>query len=94
LRFALARKSAGGEWDRDGAQLRFSKGAPDFRWAGYCLKSVHRARPERRRFMRRYRSPRKWVAGFEGKAVTSSVGVQNKAEEVHSSYLKPSFRFS
>ena len=75
-----ALKSAAGKWDRDGAQLRFSKAAPDFRWAGYALKSVHKARPERRRFMRRYGSShRSWVAGFEGKAVTASEGLRRAA---------------
>jgi hypothetical protein len=76
-------KSAGGKWDRDGTQLRFSKAAPDFRWAGYCLKSVHKARPERRRWMRRYGSPRRWVAGFEGKAVTASEGLRRLALRLH-----------
>ena len=38
-----ALKSAGSKWERDGTQLRFAKGAPDFRWAGYCLESVHKA---------------------------------------------------
>jgi hypothetical protein len=41
-----ALKAAGGKWDEDrdgeGVQLRFARGTPDFRWAGYCLKSIHR----------------------------------------------------
>ena len=52
-----ALKSAGGAWDweRDGegTQLRFARGTPDFRFAGYCLKSVHKVRPERRRYLRK-----------------------------------------
>ena len=51
IRTAL--KAAGGKWDADrdgdGTQLRFARGTPDFRWAGYCLKGVHKARPGRRR---------------------------------------------
>ena len=58
--------------DGDGTQLRFSPGTPDFRWAGYCLKNVHKARAVRRRYMRQFGSRRRWVAGFEGKAVTAS----------------------
>lgn len=82
-----ALKTAGGVWDweRDGEgiQLRFARGTPDFRWAGYCLKSVHKARPERRRYMRQLGSPRRWVAGFEGKAVTASKGVRGAAIALH-----------
>ena len=84
LRNAL--KAAGGEWDEDrdgaGRQLRFEKGAPDFRWAGYCLKSAHKARPVRRRYMRRFGSPKRWVAGFEGKSVTASEGVAFQARRL------------
>jgi hypothetical protein len=78
-----ALKSAGGNWERDGAQLRFSKAAPDFRWAGYCLKSCHKARPVRRRFMRQFGSPRRWVAGFEGKSVTATEGLRRLATTLH-----------
>jgi len=85
IRTAL--KAAGGAWDweRDGEgiQLRFARGTPDFRWAGYCLKSVHKARPERRRYMRQFGSPRRWVAGFEGKAATASEGVRGAAIALH-----------
>jgi hypothetical protein len=76
-----ALKSAGGEWERDGTQLRFSKAAPNFRWAGYCLKSCHKARPERRRYMRQFGSPRRWVVGFEGKSVTASEGLRRAARK-------------
>ena len=86
IRTAL--KAAGGRWDEDrdgeGTQLRFSAGTPDCRWAGYCLKNVHKATPERRRFMRQYGSPRLWVAGFEGKSVTASEGLKRTARTLHS----------
>jgi hypothetical protein len=82
-----ALKSAGGKWnadrDGDGTQLRFARGTPDFRWAGYCLKSVHKARSERRRWMRQYGSPARWVAGFEGKSVTASEGLRRKSSALH-----------
>ncbi len=85
IRAAL--KSAGGAWDweRDGegTQLRFARGTPDYRWAGYCLKSVHKARPERRRYMRQFGSDRRWIAGFEGKAVTANEGVRRSAIALH-----------
>lgn len=85
LRNAL--KVAGGTWDEDrdgkGSQLRFERGTPDFRWAGYCLKSAHKARPERRRYMRQFGFHRWWVAGFEGKAVTASEGVAREAKRLH-----------
>ena len=85
IRTAL--KAAGGAWDweRDGegTQLRFARGTPDFRWAGYCLKSVHKARPERRRYMRKFGSDRRWVAGFKGKAVTATKGVRGAAIALH-----------
>jgi hypothetical protein len=68
---------------RGGTQLRFSKAAPDFRWAGYCLKSVHKARPVRRRYMRQYGSPRRWVAGFGGKSVTASENIRRTAAVLH-----------
>jgi hypothetical protein len=84
-----ALRSVGGKWDVDrdgeGDQLRFSRGTPDFRAAGYWLKSVHKARPERRRFMRQYGSPRRWVAGFQGKAVTASEGLRQAAVMLHQS---------
>jgi hypothetical protein len=57
----------------EGTQLRFSRGTPDFRWAGYCIKGVAKARPMRRRYMRwlGLREDRRWVAQFEGKAITA-----------------------
>lgn len=73
-----ALKSAGGTWDADrdgdGTQLRFAPGTPDFRWCGYCVKSAHKARPERRRWMRQYGldGDRRYVAQFDGKSVTAS----------------------
>lgn len=80
-------KAAGGNWDfdrdGDGTQLRFSRGTPDARWAGYCVKGVDKARPERRRFMKQYGSPRRWVAGFEGKAVTANRAVAFEAMKMH-----------
>jgi hypothetical protein len=82
-----ALKGAGGKWDEDrdgeGTQLRFARGTPDCRWAGYCLKSVHKARPERRRYMRQFGSPPNWVAGFEGKAVTASEALNKSASALH-----------
>jgi hypothetical protein len=61
----------------------FLKAAPNFRWAGYCLKSAHKVRPERRRCTRQFGSPRRWVAGFEGKAVTASEGLRRAALMLH-----------
>ena len=86
LRKAL--KAAGGKWDAerdgDGTQLRFSRGRPDFRWAGYCVRDAHKSRAERRRFMRQFGlSDRRWVAGFEGKSVTASSGLRRKAIAAH-----------
>jgi len=85
-----ALKSAGGKWDveRDGEgiQLRFARGTPDFRFCGYCLKSVHKARPDRRRYMRKLglSADKRWVAGFEGNAaVTASSGLRRKAIAAH-----------
>jgi len=79
-----ALKAAGGQWepdrDGDGTQLRFARGTPDFRWAGYCLKSADKARQERRRHMRNGLSDRRWVAGFEGKSVTASAGLRQSAK--------------
>lgn len=87
-----ALKAAGGAWDkgRDGAgnQLRFERGTPDIGWAGYCVKSVHKARPERRRYMRRFGFHRWWVAGFEGKAVTASQSVAREAKRLHSARIQ------
>jgi hypothetical protein len=78
-----ALKTAGGKWERDGTQLRFSKDAPNFRWAGYAVKGAHKARPEWRRYMRRFGSPRRWVAGFSGKSVTASEGLKRAAIALH-----------
>jgi hypothetical protein len=87
-----AMKSAGGVWDFDrdgeGTQLRFARGTPDFRWAGYCLKDVHKASPARRRFMRQFKWLQRQLAGFGGKAVTASRGVHAHALLLHSS-LRP-----
>lgn len=87
-----ALKAAGGEWDADrdgeGTQLRLARGTPDFRWAGYCLKGVHKARPERRRWMRQYGSPSRWVAGYEGKSVTASEGLRRAAVAMHSAAVR------
>ena len=46
---------------------------PDFRWAGYTLKSCQKSTRRRRCFMRRYglEDDRRWVAQFEGKSVTT-----------------------
>jgi hypothetical protein len=86
-----ALKAAGGKWDwerdGDGTQLRFARGTPDCRWAGYCLKRVHKAGPERRRYMRQFGLPRQWVAGFEGKAVTASVDVGRVAASLHANAI-------
>jgi hypothetical protein len=90
-----ALKSAGGTWDADrdgdGTQLRFARGTPDFRWAGYCLKSAHKARPERRRWMRQYGldGDRRYVAQFDGKSVTASDGLRKSASTLHISLLRP-----
>jgi hypothetical protein len=80
-----ALKSAGGKWleQRRGVyQLRFDN--CDFRGAGYFLKNVHKARPSRRRLMRRYDMPRRWVAAFRGKAVTANSDVSKAAIVIHS----------
>jgi hypothetical protein len=69
-----ALRVAGGDWERVGrghAPLRF-EAKPDFRWAGYCLKAVQKASPERRRLMRHWTGCEKQLAGFTGKAVTAS----------------------
>jgi len=89
--YRKALKATGGIWeperdgdpDGKGTQLRFSRGTPDFRGAGYWLKSVHKARPERRRNKRMYGSDRRYVAGFEGKAVTASEGLRRAAQTLH-----------
>lgn len=82
-----ALKATGGQWveerDGEGTQLRFSRGTPDFRWAGYCLKGVHKARPGWRRLMRGFGSPRGYVVAFEGKAVTASEGLKRSAINQH-----------
>ena len=42
----------------------------------------HKARPVRRRYMRQFGSPRRWVAGFEGKSVTVSESLKRYAFEL------------
>ncbi len=91
-----ALKSAGGKWDAEcdgeGIQLRFARGAPDFRFCGYCLKSVHKVRPDRRRYMRKLGLSwdKRWVAGFEGNAaVTASEGLRRAAIALHVSVTHP-----
>ena len=86
--FASGAGQAGGKWDAErdgeGTQLRFSRGTPNFRWTGYCVRDAHKARQERRRFMRQLGlSDRRWVAGFEGKSVTASLGLRRKAILAH-----------
>lgn len=86
LRKAL--KAAGGQWDPDrdgeGTQLRFARGKPNFRWAGYCLKSAQKARPSRRRYMQGLGvSDIRWLAGFDGNAVTASEGLAQPAKLRH-----------
>jgi hypothetical protein len=40
--FASGTGQAGGKWDAErdgeGTQLRFSRGTPNFRWTGYCVR--------------------------------------------------------
>ena len=87
LRNAL--KAAGGQWDAErdgnGSQLRFSRGVPDFRWSGYSVRDAHKARQDRRRYMRRFglSADRRWVAGFEGKSVTASSGLRRAANAAY-----------
>ena len=55
---------------------------PDFRWAGYALKSCQKSTRGRRRFMRRYglEADRRWVAQFAGKSVTVSSALVSFSE--------------
>jgi hypothetical protein len=89
-----ALKAAGGRWEKEGAEyqliLRIS---PNLRGAGYCLKDYSKARPDRRRYMQQFGSPRRWVAGFEGNAVTSSVDLKRTAIECHSAAVAEVVRF-
>jgi hypothetical protein len=82
-------KSAGGKWPPEDKrkQLRFSVKQPTFRWAGYCLKNGLRARPEMRRFFRRYgcEGDRRWVAGFGGKSISASADIREAAIELYRS---------
>jgi hypothetical protein len=89
-----ALKTAGGAWADESEEyqlvLRIS---PNLRGAGYCLKSYSKARPDRRRNMQRYGSPRSMVAGFEGKAVTASENLKRAAIECHSAAVAEVVRF-
>lgn len=86
-----APKAAGGQWDDDldgaGTQLRFARGTPDFRWAGYCLKRVCQSPAGWRRFMRQYGSPLGYAVGFEGKAVMASENLKIAAIEQYETAL-------
>lgn len=78
---------AGGNWVSPGrgySPLRFERD-PDFRWAGYCLKDVHKARPPRRKLMRYFKLSRSklWLASFDGKAVTASEDLKRLAIRKH-----------
>lgn len=89
-----ALKKAGGRWAGDNAeyQLVLTK-SPNLRGAGYCLKSCSNARPDRRRYMQQFGSPRSWVAGFEGKAVTVSRDLKRAAINCHSTAVAEVIRF-
>jgi hypothetical protein len=89
-----ALKAAGGRWDEENAEyqliLRIS---PNLRGAGYCLKDYSKARPDRRLNRQMYGSSRRWVAGFEGKAVTVSVDLKRTAIECHSAAVAEVIHF-
>jgi hypothetical protein len=89
-----ALKAAGGRWEKDAEeyQLVLTK-SPNLRGAGYCLKSYSKARPDRRRYMQQFGSPRSMVAGFEGKAVTVSVDLKRTAIGCHSAAVAEVVRF-
>jgi hypothetical protein len=85
IRTAL--KRAGGQWDEErdgeGTQLRLAPHTPDCGWAGYCVKNVDKARPEMKRYMRQFGSPKNWLTTFEGKTVTASATLNVNARELY-----------
>jgi hypothetical protein len=89
-----ALKAAGGRWEGDSEEyqliLRIS---PNLRGAGYCLKDYSKARPDRRLNRQMYGSSRRWVAGFEGKAVTVCEDLKRTAIECHSAAVAEVVRF-
>ena len=89
-----ALKAAGGRWEKDSEEYQLVLTiSPNLRGAGYCLKSYSKARPERRRNMQRYGSPRSMVAAFEGKAVTASVDLKRAAIKCHSAAVAEVIHF-
>ena len=83
----IALDDAGGNWLSPGkgyAPVRFETN-PNFRWCGYSLKDAHKARPTRRHYMRRLgvSTSKRWLAGFEGKAVTASEALKLAAIDLH-----------
>jgi hypothetical protein len=89
-----ALKAAGGAWAKENEeyQLVLTK-SPNLRGAGYCLKSYSKARPDRRRYMRQFGSPRNMVAGFDGKAVTASSNLKRTAIGCHKAAVAEVIRF-
>lgn len=89
-----ALKRAGGAWMTEGSehQLVLTR-SPNMRGAGYCLKSYSKARPDRRRYMAQFGSPRSMVAGFDGKAVSVSLDLRRIAIECHAKAVKEVMAF-
>lgn len=91
IRHAL--KTAAGRWNQDSAPFQLILTiSPNMRGAGYCLKSYPKARPERRRLMEQFGSPRSFVAGFDGKAVTASQGLKRAAINFHTAAVQEVLR--
>jgi hypothetical protein len=83
----MALDKAGGKWHSPGkgyTPVRFEAN-PNFRWCGYSLKDAHKARSARRLHMRRLglSTSKRWLAGFEGKAVTASEALKLAAIDLH-----------
>lgn len=89
-KFRAALKRAGGNWvpefDDDGYPVKF-RSAPDIGWMGYSLKNLNKPGLK---FLRRYgvESDRRYVHGFEGKALTASEDLQRRAALMHAEALK------
>ena len=83
-------KRAGGNWvpeyDDDKVPVKFTS-APDIGWMGYSLKNLNKPGLK---FLRRYgvESDRRYVHGFEGKALTASEDLQRRAALTHTEAVK------
>jgi hypothetical protein len=89
-KFRAALKRAGGNWvpeyDDDKVPVKFTS-APDIGWMGYSLKNLNKPGLK---FLRRYgvESDRRYVHGFEGKALTASEDLQRRAALMHAEAVK------